>query len=135
MESNSSNPESSKPQLPPLPHAIYEWSDFDKDHFLFKGDKVDIQERMKFKIYNLWTVYGELCTNQKLVDYINKKEHNKTGEKFYLKNLIVNLVDRLSKILINTDLIEELSYCADTCSKDVQSSCGSGTESIDSGLM
>lgn len=100
--------ETSKIQLPPLPQAIHQWSDFDKENLQYKGEMTDYNARMKHKIYNFWFLYGQLCNNQKLIDFINKEEHNKKGEKHFLKNTIVNIVDRLSKILIITDLMEEI---------------------------
>lgn len=104
----SENSTESKLQLPPLPTPIHPWSDFDKEHFQYSGEMNDFNGRMKHKLYSVWQTYGQLCNNQKLIDYINKEEHHKNGEKHFLKNTIVNIVDRLSKILTNTDIMEEL---------------------------
>ena len=99
---------SNEKTLPPYPDVLYPWSEADKEQLLFKGDKDDLLDRLKFKLYNFWLLWTDLRNNEKLIDIISKVDDTEDKNFFYLKNLIVNTIDRSGKILCNTDLIQEL---------------------------
>ena len=49
-------------------------------------------------------------TNEKLMGLVNAGSDDTKSDEFYLKNIAVNVMDRLGKILSNTDITEELLY-------------------------
>lgn len=97
-----------KVQLPPYPDVLFPWSESDKEQLVFKGDQDNLADRMKFKLYSFWLLWADLRNNGKLIDIINKIDKDEDSDCFYVKNLLVNIIDRSGKILCNTDLIKEL---------------------------
>lgn len=73
----------------------------------YEGDTDDITERLRFKTFQVWNTWSSLITNERLIKSLalNKKD---TDEVQYLKAIIVMTMDRLGKILGNTDIVGEM---------------------------
>lgn len=101
------NPEASVDErLPVYPEGIIPESEHDPPKF--EGDLEDMSLRMRTKLYNLWTLYSDLRKNGTLANYLNKVD-DKDTEKKYIKACMVITIDRLAKMLIDTNLAEELN--------------------------
>jgi hypothetical protein len=73
----------------------------------YNGDVNDLTERRNTKLFNLWTLWSDMRTNQTLLASIEKNTKD-DDEKRYLKGLVVVFLDRMGKMLADTNLLEEL---------------------------
>lgn len=73
----------------------------------YEGDMDDLTERRNVKLYNVWTVWSDLRKNEKLIKILEprKKEHEDTK---YLKAIMTITLDRLGKVLADTNIVEEV---------------------------
>lgn len=94
--------------LPPYPDVLFPWSESDKEQLIFKGNVDDLTDRMRFKMYNMWLMWADLRNNEQLINIVGKTDKDEDKDFFYTKNIIVTAIDRMGKILCNTDLIKEL---------------------------
>lgn len=101
-----------EPLLPPYPEPFFEWTDEQKKSIKYTGELDHMKHRLGFKLFNLWLMWTDLRANEKLIKIINKplKDKTKKEDINYLKNVIVETIDRLAKILGNTNITEELLY-------------------------
>lgn len=93
--------------LPVYPEGVlppHEKYDFPK----YEGDMNDLNERRCVKLFNIWTHYSDLRKNEMLFKILNEAEEKDEKIKF-LKLIIVLTIDRLGKILSDTNISEELS--------------------------
>lgn len=100
-----------KIQLPPLPDGIFDWNEEELKTLVVPDDIIKVGKSLNFKMLQLWNLWGNLRTNERLIEIINSNitEESKQTDEFYLKQLLVNLVDRQGKILNGkTDLTKEL---------------------------
>jgi len=74
----------------------------------YEGDLTDLTERRNVKLFNVWRTYSNLRKNEQLVQLLEKTEGNDEETKF-LKLIIVLTVDRLGKILSDTNIMEEMT--------------------------
>ena len=99
-----------KIQLPPKPEGVLPYTEDDKKNYFYDGDEKDIHLRLKWKLFNLWSLWGLVRNNEKLVKVVNKiddKDDLKSDE-VYLKNMIVNIIDVWGKIMAATHITEEI---------------------------
>jgi hypothetical protein len=94
-------------RLPIYPQPLIE--DNEHDPPKFDGDATDMPLRMKTKLYNIWTLYSDLRKNGTLANYLNKTTNKDDNERQYLKAILTITIDRLAKMLIDTNLSEELT--------------------------
>lgn len=94
-------------ELPAYPLGIFEWNDDDRKFLQYTGEQSDIASRMSHKLWNCWLVWNFIRNDQKLIDMISESSEKDTDE-FYIRNSIVFVIDRLGKILGNTDIGEEI---------------------------
>jgi hypothetical protein len=94
--------------LPPHPRPFYAWTEREERNFRFQGDPADIMQRLKHKVYSLWFLIGEILTNPTIDEYVRRVPADETSDLYQGKAYLVHLVDLISKILTNTDLLEEL---------------------------
>ena len=99
--------ESTNLTLPPYPEPFFEWNDEQIKNFKYDGDTEDIGKRMAHKLNSTWLLWTDLRTNDRLMEIVNQAT-DKESDEFYMKNLLVTLIDRVAKVLSNTDLTEEL---------------------------
>lgn len=97
-----------KLQLPPYPEGLFPLTDEEKEALVFKGESSDVALRMRFKLLNTWLAWAALRTNERLIHLVNEKETEKQEDVFYLKQLLVSIVDRLGKVLSSSYITEEL---------------------------
>jgi hypothetical protein len=97
-----------KLQLPPYPEGLFDLTDEEKEALVFKGDLSDIPLRLRFKVLNVWLAWAALRTNERLINLVNEKETTNSEDVFYLKQLLVSIVDRLGKVLSSSYITEEL---------------------------
>lgn len=102
-----------KIKLPPYPDGIFDWTEEEMKTLVIPEEVIKHNKNIHFKLLQLWELWGNLRTNERLIEIINSRidmsEEYKKSDEFYLKQLIVNLVDRQGKILNGkTDLTGEL---------------------------
>jgi hypothetical protein len=102
-----------KIQVPPKPDGILPWNDEEKKMYVFPRDTLDEKDkfiRTKFKLFNLWVLWGHFRNNKKIADMVNNIPQDKKSDEYYLKEAIVALIDNMGKALnANTDILEEFS--------------------------
>ena len=74
----------------------------------YDGDLTDLTERRNVKLFNVWQTYSNLRKNEQLIQLLEKTEGDNEETKF-LKLIIVLTVDRLGKILCDTNIVEEMT--------------------------
>ena len=94
-------------KLPPLPVPLYK-ANPKTDPIKFQGDKKDIPRRVAHKLYNTWLFWINLRCNERL-ENILKKESNQDSDEFIIKATIVQILDHVAKLLIDGDLLEEIT--------------------------
>jgi Fe-S cluster biosynthesis and repair protein YggX len=102
-----------KPQMPPYPDGLFEYTEEQEKNLKYNGDLEDINRRVSQKLYNTWILWSNLRNNEKLIDIISKEEGkniDKESDEFFLKSLIVNHIDYLAKILGNTNIAQEILH-------------------------
>lgn len=75
---------------------------------IYDGDQMDLTWRRNTKLYNVWLLWSNLRKDEKLFKLLNDNTSKKNSELFYLKTMMVLTLDRLGKILADTNLVEEL---------------------------
>lgn len=75
----------------------------------YNGSLSDLTLRRNVKIYNLWLLWSNLRKDEKLFEMLQLKEDEKQDTPlFYLKSMMVLTLDRMGKILVDTNIVEEL---------------------------
>lgn len=74
----------------------------------YEGDLTDLTERRNVKLYNVWQTYSNLRRNEQLIQLLEKTKGDNEESKF-LKLIIVLTIDRLGKILSDTNIVEEMT--------------------------
>lgn len=100
-----------KVQLPPYPDGIFEWTEDDIKSYSIPDDIIKADKVVHYKILKLWDIWGKLRTNEKLIEIINRNISSEVQDtdEFFLKQLIVSLVDIQGKILNGkTDLSKDI---------------------------
>lgn len=93
-------------RIPPLPVPLYGKLDHDPPHY--DGDEKLIGRRAAHKLYNTWVFWVNLRTSEELDKLIQREEEDREGDAFKAKATIVQILDQLAKILIDTNLLEEV---------------------------
>lgn len=103
-------------RIPTYPEGIFP-PDEKHDIPPFKGDKTNLTERRNVKLYNLWTIWSDLRRNEKLVKGL---EANKSDSKDveYLKAMMTIVIDRMGKVLADTNIVEEICSMKATTKKE-----------------
>ena len=94
--------------LPPLPKCHYELTEKEKEFYSYTGDLKDCKTRLKEKVFKFWKLYGNLITSKEMNDILKNKPEDESTEEYKAKCIITNIIDVIAKILLSTDLIEEL---------------------------
>lgn len=74
----------------------------------YSGDLTDLTERRNVKLFNVWQTYSNLRRNEHLVKLLEMTDGDDENTKF-LKLIIVLTIDRLGKILSDTNIVQEMS--------------------------
>lgn len=74
---------------------------------MYEGDMNDMTERLRFKLFQVWNTWSSLHTNETLVKKL-ALDTKDTEDIQYIKACIVLLLDRLGKILCNTEIVPEM---------------------------
>lgn len=75
----------------------------------YDGSLDDLTLRRNVKIYNLWLLWSNLRKDEKLFTMLQTaKDEKEDTEMFYLKSMMVLTLDRMGKILVDTNIVEEL---------------------------
>lgn len=76
----------------------------------YDGPKDDLTLRRNVKLYNLWLLWSNLRKDEKLFEIlqVGQKEEEKDSPLFYIKSMMVLTLDRMGKILVDTNIVEEL---------------------------
>jgi hypothetical protein len=108
LDEKKSNPV----QLPPLPEGILPWNEDEEKFYKYPVDILgpSVDKKLRFKLFNLWSLWGSYRNNQAMIDILNQIPEDKTSQEFVLKCSLVLLIDKLGKILSSdTNLLEELT--------------------------
>lgn len=105
---SQSDDEQKKMELPPYPEGLFELTEQEKEELAFKGDMADITLRLRTKVLFVWLAWASLRTNERLIGLVNEKETKNQEDIFFLKQLLVSVIDRLGKVLGMTHITEEL---------------------------
>lgn len=73
----------------------------------YEGDVNDLLERRNTKLFNLWTIWSDLRKNEELVKMLEAKKADDKVKK-YLKAILTITMDRMGKVLADTNIMEEL---------------------------
>ena len=106
-EATSKHPDN-KPTLPPMPCGILDWTEDEQKGLIYSGDVNDKLRRMQHKLSFIWQDWGVIRNNERLIRIINE-ESDKDSDEFFIKQSLVLWVDRLGKILGQTNIVEELT--------------------------
>jgi hypothetical protein len=74
----------------------------------YEGDMNDLIERMRVKLFNVWSVWSDLRKNETLVNLLHKDPEDDVKAK-YLKGIMTITMDRLGKMLADTNIVQELN--------------------------
>jgi hypothetical protein len=73
----------------------------------YEGDMENMTERLRFKTFQVWNSWSSLLTNETLIKKLAlTKEDSKDCQ--YVKACLVLFIDRVGKILADTDIVEEM---------------------------
>ena len=93
-------------RIPIYPEALLE--DNEKyDLPKYTGDMDNLTERRNVKLYNLWSVWSDLRKNEQLIKLLEVNKKDNVDMKF-MKAMMTITIDRLGKILADTNIVEEL---------------------------
>lgn len=98
-------------RIPLYPEPLLEKND-EHDIPSYEGDMDDLTERRNVKLYNLWSVWSDLRGNEKLIKMLEVDKKDKAELK-YLKAMMTLTLDRMGKVLSDTNIIEELCIKAE----------------------
>lgn len=104
MEIRDANDLENKIPLYPEP-LLEDNAEFDMPKY--SGDLDDLMERRNVKLYNLWACWSDLRKNERLINMLEVKKTDKDDTK-YLKAMMTITIDRLGKVLADTNIVEEL---------------------------
>ena len=93
-------------KFPPLPVPFREW-DTTRDN-RYSGEMKEIHRRVQHKLYKFWLMWVKLRTCLPLEELLCRQEEDKQCDAFLAKNTIVDMLDEMAKILIDTPLVEEI---------------------------
>ncbi len=95
-----------KQRIPLYPEPLLEKNE-EHDIPSFQGDMDDLTERRNVKLYNLWSIWSDLRQNEKLILLLEAKKKDSADMKF-LKAMMTLAIDRMGKVLADTNIVEEL---------------------------
>jgi hypothetical protein len=102
-----------KVRFPPCPVPYRKWFDDDEKHIRYHGDIEKYNLRVQHKLYMIWMLWYNLRTNQKLEEILATEEKDKESHAYICKATIVDIIDHIAKIMVNTPLVEEIMYLFD----------------------
>ena len=94
-------------RLPPLPSGLRPWDD--KTDARYQGDASDYRRRICHKLYQAWVLWAIMRTSKPLEDIL-AIECDKRSDEYECKCVIVDLMDRLGKLLGDTNVLEEIAW-------------------------
>lgn len=95
-----------KNRIPIYPEPLLEKNE-EHDIPSYQGDMDDLNERRNVKLYNLWSIWSDLRQNEKLIQLLEAKKKD-SGEMKFLKAMLTLTIDRMGKVLADTNIVEEL---------------------------
>ena len=104
-------------KTPPMPSELFDWSEKDKEHLQFKGDLDNYVDRLKFKVFGCWMMWIDLVYNEKFTEIMGDEKYKEGSDEFFIRSVFVNMIDRLGKLLSNTDIVREMAYLLESESK------------------
>lgn len=95
-------------KLPPDPVPFRDY-DPDEVSLRYIGSKTDMASRLVHKILYIWVFWAQLRTNPAIEELLSTKCDQESDE-YKAKATIVEIIDRMAKILSDTDTKEEMRY-------------------------
>jgi hypothetical protein len=93
--------------LPPYPKDFMPWTEEDEERFKFEPSE-ESNINLKQKLFKVWVLWADLRSSKVVADMLNKAPDDKESDEFKAKGILVNIIDKLAKILNQTDLVKEL---------------------------
>jgi len=93
-------------RIPIYPEPLLEENE-EYDLPKYTGDVKDLTERRNVKLYNLWSVWSDLRKNENLIQLLEANKKDNKDMKF-LKAMMTLTIDRMGKVLSDTNIVEEL---------------------------
>lgn len=96
-------------KLPPYPQPLRK-PDPQVDPPQYQGELDDLKHRIRYKLLLLWFFYAKIRFNHKLETILAKPTEDHSSDEYLVKSCVVDILDELAKILIVTNLLEELKF-------------------------
>lgn len=93
-------------KIPLYPEPLLEKND-EHDIPGYVGDLDDLTERRNVKLYNVWSIWSDLRRNEKLITMLEAQKKDSKDTMFF-KAMLTLTIDRLGKVLSDTNIVEEL---------------------------
>jgi hypothetical protein len=93
----------------PYPEKLFEWSKEELDNIKFQGPCTDIPARLVHKCFQFWVLWSNLRNSEELIKIINEKSE-KDSHDYKLKLYMIQTIDKIGKILCNTNIVQELAF-------------------------
>jgi hypothetical protein len=74
----------------------------------YKGDTNDITERLRHKIFMIWSLWDRFSKDDHLAKMIGNVPENRDCEEFEAKQILLFTYEQIAYILQSTDIIEEM---------------------------
>lgn len=96
-------------KLPPFPVPFRDY-DADETSLRYSGPDSDYGARIMHKILYLWILWAQLRTSPALEKLLSTKADDEESDEHKAKGCIVDIIDRLAKVLSDTDLSDEMRF-------------------------
>jgi hypothetical protein len=104
--------ENNEVKFPPIPVQLRPWDAFETEQ-RYKGTKDDFKARITHKLLKIWIMWAQLRCSDELTNMLATECAHDTDE-YKVKSTIIDIIDVLAKVLIDTDTREELKWLATT---------------------
>lgn len=92
--------------LPAYPEGLLEVDDT-RDPKRYEGVMDDLEERMRFKLYQVWSTWSILRMEESIIKSLMYNDKD-TEEVKKIKAWFILTIDRIGKILADTNIAEEI---------------------------
>jgi len=74
----------------------------------YKGEKDDIKERLKHKVFKIWEMWDRFSKDETLAKAMNHVPDDRESEDFKIRQVLLFTYEQIGYILKSTDIIEEM---------------------------
>jgi hypothetical protein len=95
-------------RLPPKPEGLRDWSN-EESKMRYKEDPSNIKLRVHHKLFSFWITWATLRQSVD-IEALCCREAARDSDEYKAKSIIVDIIDRLGKILADTDIMQEMLF-------------------------